>query len=111
MMAMQKFQALFCERYNCAPSQYERRALKALLYPHARLVVPLLCRLTRKFSHEDLKFIHHLGEAEDYQEAEATVSEFRGANVWSRGFWRHHCRLRVSGRKAGRLVKRLFSGS
>jgi len=110
-MAAQKFQALFCERFGCPPSQYERRALKALLYPHARLVVPLLSRLSRTFSQDDLKFIRHLGEAEDYQEAEATVSEFRGSNVWSRNFWRHRCRLRVSGRKAGRLVKRLFSRS
>jgi hypothetical protein len=57
---------------------------------------------------EDLKFVRHLGDAEDFQEAEATLSEFRGANRWSRSFWRNRCRLRVSGRKAGKVIRDLF---
>ena len=78
------------------------------MYPHARLVVPLIRTLLPKFLEEDLKFIRYLGEAEDFQEAEATVSEFRGANQWTRSFCRNRFKLRVSGRKAGRLVRDLF---
>lgn|SRR5690348_12595215 len=79
-----------------------------LLFPHAVLVVPLFSKLMRKCWAEDLKFIRHLGDSEDFQEAEATLSEFRGANRWSRNFLRTRFRLRVSGRKAGKLIRDLL---
>ncbi|MGH7971781.1 MAG: hypothetical protein ACREIC_23965, partial [Limisphaerales bacterium] len=72
------------------------------------LVVPLVRTVIPKFSHEDVKFVRYLGEAEDFQEAEATVSEFRGASRWGRSLWRNVLRFRVSGRKAGRLVRELY---
>ena len=102
------FREVFCERFGIPQSKYERRALRALLFPHALLVVPLLSKVMRGCWNEDLKFIRNLGDAEDFQEAEATLSEFRGANRWSRNFLRNQCRLRVSGRKAGRLIRDLL---
>ena len=104
----QHFRDLFCERFGVSQANYEKRALRALLFPHALLVVPLLCKVIPGCWVDDLKFVRHLGEAEDFQEAEATLSEFRGANRWSRNFWRNRCRLRVSGRKAGKLIRDLF---
>lgn len=102
------FREVFCERFGIPQSKYERRALRALLFPHALLLVPLLSTMMRGCWNEDLKFIRHLGDAEDFQEAEATLSEFRGANRWSRNFLRNQCRLRVSGRRAGRLIRDLL---
>src|ERR1043166_5537121 len=107
-MAAQKFHVLFCQRFDCPPSKYEARALSKLLYSHARFVVPMIRKLSPDFSAEDLKFIRSLGEAEDFGEAEASVSEFRVANLWTRSFWRSRCRLRGSGAKAGKLVRQLF---
>src|SRR5579859_5195989 len=102
------FRDVFCEHWGIPQSKYEQRALRVLLFPHALFVVPLLSKLMRKCWAEDLKFIRHLGDSEDFQEAEATLSEFRGANRWSRNFLRTRCRLRVSGRKAGKLIRDLF---
>jgi len=70
--------------------------------------VPLVRIVIPKFSHQDLKFVRYLGDAEDFQEAEATVSEFRGINRWGGGLWRKVLRFRVSGRKAGKLVRELY---
>ena len=103
-----QFRDRFCERHGVPSSKYEQRALRALLFPHALLVVPVLAKIVPGCWAEDRKFIRHLGEAEDFQEAEATLSEFRGANVWSRSFWRNQCKLRVSGKKAGKLIRELF---
>ena len=102
------FRDIFCQRFGVPQARYERRALRVLLFPHALLVVPILSTVMPSCWDEDLKFVRHLGDAEDFQEAEATLSEFRGANSWSRSFWRNRCRLRVSGRKAGTLIRDLF---
>ena len=107
-MALQKFQSLFCQRFDCSPSDYEKRALRKLLYPHARILVPVIRTLRPKFSDEDLKFVRYLGEAEDFQEAAGNVADFREVNRVSHSFLRKRCKLRVSGRKAGELVRKLF---
>jgi len=109
IVANRHFKDVFCERFGIPQSKYEKRALRELLFPHARLVVSLLRKVVPSCWKEDLKFVRHLGDAEDFQEAEATLSEFRGANRWSRSFWRNRCKLRVSGRKAGKLARELFS--
>jgi len=107
-MSAQKFQALFCQQFDCSPSDYEKRALRKFLYPHARVLVPLIRKLKPGFFDEDLKFIRYLADAEDFQEAEGNVADFRHANRWNRGFLRSRCKLRVSGRKAGKVVRQLF---
>ncbi len=107
-MADGKFQALFCERVGCDPSDYEKRAFRELLYPHARFFALLLLKVTPKYFADDLKLIRYLGEAEDFQEAAACVADFRDSNNSRRGFLRARCKLRVSGRKAGKLVRQIF---
>jgi hypothetical protein len=107
-MAVRKLQALFCQRFDCPPSDYESQALGKLLYPHARILVPVIRTLKPEFPEEDLTFVHYLGEAEDFQEAEGIVADFREVNRVSRSFFRKRCKLRVSGRKAGELVRELF---
>jgi hypothetical protein len=107
-MSTANLQTLFCERFNCAPADYERRALGSLLYPHARILVPVIRTLRPSFAAEDLKFVRYLGEADDFQDAANQVADFREVNRTTRSFLRKRCRLRVSGRKAGQLVKELF---
>lgn len=102
--------SIFCRQFNCPPSEYEDRIFKKLLYRHARPLAGLVRKLNPDFFKEDIKFLHYLGEAEDYFEAAASIADFRGANV-SRGHnLRRFLRIRVSGRLAGRLVKNIFSG-
>jgi len=41
--------SLFCERFNCPASEFEKRALRECLYLHARIIAPLLrCALPNK---------------------------------------------------------------
>jgi hypothetical protein len=107
-MAAQQFQVLFCQQFDCPPSEYEKRAFRALLYLHARPVAWMIRILSRGFFEEDLKFIRDLGEAEDFREAAETVADFRDKNSGWRGFWRKRLKLRVSGRKAAQLARQLF---
>ena len=109
--AVRRFKARFCEHINCPDSEYEDRIFITLLYPHAKPIAALIRKLNPAFFSEDLKFIRYLGEAEDYREAAASVADFRDANMSRANGLRRRLRIRLSGRKAGRLVRRMFIGS
>ena len=108
-MASQPFQSLFCERFKCPASEYEARAFRKCLYWHARLLAPVVRMLNSDFFAADLKFIRYLGAATDLQEATVDLLNFRDLTLRNRGSWRTDLRIRVSGRKAGRLVHELFA--
>ncbi len=67
-------------------------------------------RLSPDFFSEDFKFIRYLGESTGLREVGADLLSFRDANVGKPNFWRTTLKIRVSGRKAGRLARRLFVG-
>ncbi len=107
-MATQQFQVLFCQRFHCPPEDYEKRAFKKCLYWHASLLAPVLRMLKSGFFASDIKFIRYLGAATDVQEATVDLLNFRDATLRRRGSWRTDFKIRVSGRKASRLVHELF---
>jgi hypothetical protein len=108
-MVRQEWKALFCERLNCPPADYEDRAFTQCLYGHARLLAPVIRWLSPDFFAEDLKLIQELGMASDWQEAHSEISTFQDANRATRSLWRTGLRIRVSGRKAAVLAQQLFS--
>src|SRR5258708_33532548 len=110
-MATQEFRFLFCERFNCFPSEYAERAFRECSYWHARLLAPVLLQVKPKFFAEDFKFIRYLGEATDVREANANAADFQDANFARSWSWRRRLKLRVSGRKATRLAYGLFSAA
>jgi len=105
----QQFRALFCQRFNCPPSEYERRAFRKCLYFHAKFLAPLLLVLKPDLFAEDFKFIRYLGASTGLREVGLDLLNFRDANRGKPGFWRTSLNLRVSGRKAGRLARELFA--
>jgi hypothetical protein len=105
----QQLNALFCKRFNCTPAEYAERAFRKCLYGHAKPLVGILRVLKADFFFEDLKFIEALGVAVDQKEVRADAANFRDANRHGRGFLRRAWRLRVSGRKAMRMARELFS--
>ena len=109
MSDRQQLQALFCQRFGCPPSEYEERAFKRCLYWHARLLAPLVRLVAPDFFAEDFKFMHYLGAAIDLKDAKVDALNFQAANRGNPTFWRTGCKLRVSGRKASRLARTLFS--
>ena len=107
-MPQTTFQSLCCEYFKCAPDQYEQRALRRFLYPHARLLAPLLHFLTPDLFSPDLKFIRRIGGASDLRDATNDVVDFNHVNTNGSGFLRTGLKLRVSGRNAGKLARQLF---
>jgi hypothetical protein len=65
--------------------------------------------LNPDFFAADFKFIRYLGAATDLQEATVDLLNFRDTTLRNRGSWRTDFRIRVSGRKASRLVHELFA--
>lgn len=108
-MAPREFQQLFCQHFNCLPSEYEERAFRKCLYWHAWLVAPVVRRLSPDFFIEDFKFVRYLGTSSGQREAAADVLTFQDVNKGRSGFWRASFKIRVSGRKASKLAQRLFA--
>jgi hypothetical protein len=107
-MSAHPFSVRFCQRFDCPQSQYEEQAFRELLHWQARPLVSIIRKLNPDYFDEDFKFIQYLGEATDFREAEVSVADFRSGGVGNLSFWRNRCKIRVSGRKAGRLVRQLF---
>jgi hypothetical protein len=108
-MAKREIKSLFCERFDCPPAEYEDRAFRQCLYWHARLLTPVVRKLSPRFFAEDMKFIQELGLTSDWRAARSEVLSFQAENQSNSGFWRNSLRIRVSGRKAAELAQRLFS--
>ena len=108
-MAKHNFQLLVCQRFNCPTSEYEEKVFRKCLYWHARLLAPVVRRLNPDFFTEDFKFIRYLGESTSLRETNADLMNFRDANLGKPSFWRTTLKIRVSGRKASRLARQLFT--
>src|ERR1700689_4777235 len=100
--------SLFCERFNCPPSEYEERALQKCLYLHARIIAPLLRRLNPGCFERDLVFIDYFGKAKNWREVTTEVDSLHYQDLTKPRFARSALRLRVSGRSANKLAFKLF---
>jgi len=107
-MAGQQFQVLFCQKFKCALSDYEKRVFRQLLFRRAKLLAPVICKLRRELFAADFKFIRALGEASDLREAKAAAGDFQSMNIARKSFLRMTLKLRVSGAKATTLAQQLF---
>jgi hypothetical protein len=104
-----QFQVLFCRRFQCPAQEYEKQAFGKCLYWHAKPLAPVLRILNPEFFRRDYGFIRYLGEAPDMRDVKAAASSFRNENRRNPSFLRTGLRIRVSGRKAVRLARRLFA--
>jgi len=104
-----RFRSLFCERSRCAPGDYEERAFTEFLYPHARLLAPVVRKLRPDFFDEDFQFIRGLASAKNGREANKEAINFQYAERARPSFLRSRLKIRVSGRKAIRSARDLFS--
>ena len=100
--------SLFCQRFNCPPSEFEEQAFRKCLYWHARILAPLIRRLSPGFFTEDFTLIGYFGKAPGRRDAQNELAAFMEANRSHRSFARKHLLLRISARKAGELAGQLF---
>ena len=100
--------SLFCERFNCPPAEYEKRAVRKCLYLHARIIAPLLRWLSPGCFERDFVFVDYFGKAKNWQEVTAEVAALHYQDRSKPRFTRNALRLRISGRKANKLAAKLF---
>jgi hypothetical protein len=100
--------SLFCERFNCPASEFQKRALRECLYLHARIIAPLLRWLNRGSFERDLVFIQYFGDAKDWHGVTDEVVVLHYQDSVKPRFARNTLRLRISGRKASQLAAKLF---
>jgi len=100
--------SLFCERFDCPPAAYEKRALRKCLYLHARIISPFLNLLNTDYFERDRVFIDYFGKAKDLTEVAAEVAALHYQDLTEPRFARKALRIRLSARKASKLARRLF---
>ena len=108
-MAEPEFKALFCERFHCAPSEYQEEAFRKCLFFRAWLLAAVIRKIHPDFFFEDFKFIGYLGSCTSVSEAVDGARNYHDANLADRRFWRTALKMRVSGRKAKWLVYQTFA--
>lgn len=97
------FEQLYCERRGVPPERFVASVMSEVLFPHARLLVPLLRFASVKYFQIDQELIRGAGRLRRFrdfaQEAEAFAHHPESA-----AFCRKTLRLRVSTRRLRRLV-------
>jgi hypothetical protein len=104
-----QYKDLFCERFGCPASEFEKEAFRKFLFAHAKPFATLIQKLWPDFFVDDFKFIRYLGRAASLREAIADSSKFQEMNDANRIFLRSALKIRVSGRKATHLARELFA--
>jgi hypothetical protein len=106
--ATRDLRSVFCERFNCPPSEFEKRAFRKCLYFPAKLTAPLLRWFDPGWFERDLLFIRDLGNAKNWQQVTAELDAFHYREHLQPRYARVTLRLRVSARKANKLAFELF---
>lgn len=93
------FRQAYCEKFGCLPADYANKVFWRCLYPHARLLAPLLLWLNKGYFELSFQTIHELGETANYNDFKAELDGFTLANRNARSLLRKRLRVRVSGRR------------
>jgi hypothetical protein len=108
-MNPRSFQALYCDRWGVSPDRFRNDLLARTVYPHARLLAPLLRLMTGHFQadYEFIDDVAHLERVELFHDAmDSYVGHFS-----NRGFLRRGLRLRISARRMWRIVSEVLPGT
>jgi hypothetical protein len=89
------FAQKFCAHFEAAPGRYRSIALARALYPHARLLRPLLECFDSEFFAADREFVNEIGRLTRRRDFGVVADEFHKDSDNFR-FLRRKLRLRVS---------------
>ena len=103
-MTEKTFAELFCEKHGLSAEKYERVLLRRALYPHARLLAPIVAFLWPQHFVSDLDFVRSVARLRRYREFFFESEEF-AHHPANRGFWRSAAHIRISSRKLRRIVR------
>jgi hypothetical protein len=94
----------FCERYGCAPDEFERRVFWRCLYRHALPLAGVIWACNPEFFKTDLQAIRLIGTATSAREVLAEVNSLRDDPRTRSRFLRESLRIRISGKRLLRLA-------
>lgn len=104
------FASRYCAREGIEPTRYAAHIRKAVLYPHARVLVPIIKILNDDFDAADNDFIQLVGRISSYHEFFEMVTDYvqHPRNI---GFLRRTLKVRVSTERMRKIVKGVFRSS
>ena len=103
-MPSSTFREKFCADQKCSTEQFVSRVFWRTLYPHARLLAPIILLFRRPFFEADRVLISCAGDACDLRRIREDVRDF----FWdsnNRGWLRRRINIRVSGQKLKDLAR------
>ena len=103
-MTEKTFAELYCAQHGLTPDKYERVVLNRALYPHARLLAPLVGYLWPQHFAADMDFVRSVSRLRRFREFFYESEEF-AHHPANRGFWRLTANFRISSRKLRRMVR------
>lgn len=95
---MATLREIYCARHKCTTEQFARQAFWHCLYPHARLVAPLILASNYEYFSPDRALIFSAGDAVNMMRIRDEVRDY----FWdsdNRGWLRRGANLRVSGQR------------
>lgn len=107
------FRESFCEKYRCPTERYVLLATRKCLPWRVRLLRPFILLLHPEHFQMDFEFVERAGNALNWSELNGAIGAFDGNNRLRGGFYRNTLKLRVSGKRLSRLVRRVvgYNGS
>ena len=103
-MTDKTFAELYCANHGLKPEEYDAAVLTRSLYPHARVLAPLIRVLWPDHFVADLDFVRSVARLRRFREFFFEAEEF-AHHPANRGFWRLTVNLRVSSRTLRRMVR------
>lgn len=102
------FRQLFCQRFQVAPEEFEKRLFWMCLFRHSIPFVHLLSRWKPEIFREDYDLVRELAATHSRGEVVTELNRFFGRNRRVGGFWRNVCLFRVSGKRVLQLYRSLL---
>lgn len=101
------FRKSFCEKYRCPSERYVLLATRKSLPWRVRLLRPFILLLHPEHFQMDFEFVERVGNALSWSELNGAFGAFDSNNRLRGGFYRNTLKLRVSGKRLSRLVRRV----
>jgi hypothetical protein len=101
---MATFSEIYCQRHRCDRAEFVTRIFWRTLYPHARIIAPLILLLDRDYFSADRALILGVADAATMQRVREEVREYYWDSS-NRGWLRRNAHIRISGQRLKNLAR------
>ncbi len=104
---MSTFAERFCERYRVTAREYPRAMFWRCLHRRAILLAPFILFFKPQYFSADYDLIASVGRMTSVAHLDEEMADFRD-HPWNHGFIRSRLRIRVSGARVCKMVRRVM---